>query len=43
MLDSGVQHMTIDDAWSESGCRVALPEDLADVHGQRGAGPGGVL
>ena len=36
MLDSGVQYMTIDDAWSELGCRVALPEDLAKFMDKEG-------
>ena len=36
MLDSGVQHITIDNAWSELGCRVALPEDLVEFMEKEG-------
>jgi hypothetical protein len=36
MLDSSVQHITIDNAWSELGCRVALPEDLVEFMDKEG-------
>jgi hypothetical protein len=36
MLDSSLQHMTIDDAWSELKCRVTLPEGLAEFMDKEG-------